>query len=503
MGFVQKIRAVWEKVSLVQRALLVAIVLAFVIVSGLLVHWARRPDMRMLYNELAPEEAAEITEKISEQGVAYELRNAGTSIYVPKEKVYQLRLDMAKEGLPTGGQSGYKIFDNEKIGISPFVQSVNLKRALQEELAKSIQMIDGINHARIHIVSSEQTLFTSEAGKTTASVVLRLKPGYRLSSLNIAAITHLISGSVEGLTSGNVTVIDSQGRLLSSESDQTMAGGAGTVQDYRERVEQNLEDKVEEMLTTVLGPGRAKVRIHAVVDMNSVSTVTEKLEPKGVVTNEEITTGSETGAVGTPVAGEATASGSLKKDETIITEYQIGKTVTQEVTLPGEIISLSVAAVVDLSPPDSNEAGSGGQVANAMDPNDVEKLIENALGLDLAGKDSLKVVNARFYRPVASSLDEELSAGLDFVGIARQASLGIMAVCALLVLRMFRGAKKKVKMGAGPEQLPASEGAAGLLPGGAGGSEPLVLRRQIASALENNPERVKQLFTSWIEEKGE
>ena len=502
MGFVQKIRAVWEKVSLVQRALLIAIVLTFIFASGLLVHWARRPDMRMLYQELAPEEASQITEKIGEQGVAYELRNGGTSIYVPKEKVYQLRLDMAKEGLPAGGQGGYKIFDNEKIGVSPFVQSVNLKRALQEELAKSIQMIDGVNHARIHIVSTEQTLFTSEAGKTTASVVLRLKPGYRLSSLNIAAITHLVSGSVEGLTSENVTVIDSQGRLLSSESDQTMAGGAGTVQDYRERVEQNLEDKVEEMLTTVLGPGRAKVRIHAVVDMNSVSTITEKLEPKGVATKEEITTGSETGAGGTPVAGKATAPGSLKKDETILTEYEVGKTVTQEVTLPGEIKSLSVAAVVDLSPPDSNEAGSGGQVANAMDPNDVEKLIENALGLDLEGGDSLKVVTARFHRPVASLLDEELSAGLDFVAIARQASLGIMAVCALVVLRMFRGAKRKVKMEAGTAQLPGGEGTGGLLPSAAGGSEPLVLRRQIASALENNPERVKQLFTSWIEEKG-
>ena len=175
---------------------------------------------------------------------------------------------------------------------------------------------------------------------------------------------------------------------------------------------------------------------------------------------------------------------------------------TQEVTLPGEIKSLSVAAVVDLSPPDSNEAGSGGQVANAMDPNDVEKLIENALGLDLEGGDSLKVVTARFHRPVASLLDEELSAGLDFVAIARQASLGIMAVCALVVLRMFRGAKRKVKMEAGTAQLPGGEGTGGLLPSAAGASEPLVLRRQIASALENNPERVKQLFTSWIEEKG-
>jgi flagellar M-ring protein FliF len=501
MGFVQKIRAIWEKIGLVQRALLAAIVLTFVIISGLLVHWARRPDMRMLYKDLVPEEAAEITEKISEQGIAYELRNGGTSIFVPKEKVYQLRLDMAKEGLPAGDQGGYKIFDNEKIGISPFVQSVNLKRALQEELAKSIQMIDGVNQARVHIVSSEQTLFTSEAGKTTASVVLKLRPGYRLSSLNIAAITHLVSGSVEGLLSENVTIIDSQGRLLSSESDQTMASGAGTVQDYRERVEQNLEDKVEEMLTTVLGPGRAKVRIHAVVDMNSVNTVTEKYEPKGVATKEEITSGSETETASESSEGQA-APGSTKKDETIITEYQVGKTVTQEVILPGEIMSLSVAAVVDLSPVDVNEAESSGQVANIMDPNDVEKLIENALGLDLAGGDSLKVVNARFHQPVDSLLDEELKAGLDFVAIARQASLGIMAVCALLVLRMFRGAKKKVKAETGREQLGAGEGQAGLLPGGAGGSEPLLLRRQIASALENDPERVRQLFTSWIEEKG-
>jgi flagellar biosynthesis/type III secretory pathway M-ring protein FliF/YscJ len=121
--------------------------------------------------------------------------------------------------------------------------------------------------------------------------------------------------------------------------------------------------------------------------------------------------------------------------------------------------------------------------------------------LDLAGGDSLKVVNARFHQPVKSLLDDE-QAGLDFVAIARQASLGIMAVCALLVLRMFKGAKKKVKMKAVPEQLPAGEVAGGLLPGAAGASEPLVLRRQIASALQDDPERVKQLFTSWIEEKG-
>jgi len=502
MNFFQKIMVVWQKIGLVQRALLIALFLTFVAAGALLTYWARRPDMRMLYQEIAPEEAAKITEKISDKGIAYELRNGGTSIYVPKEQVYQLRLDMAKEGLPVGQQGGYKIFDNEKIGVSPFVQSVNLKRALQEELAKSIQMIDGVVHARIHIVSPEQTLFTPDAGKSTASVVLRLRPGYKLSALNIAAITHLVSGSVEGLTSENVTVIDSQGNLLSRESDPTMASGASTVQDYRERVEQNLANKVEDMLAAVLGPGRATVKVSAIIDMNSVSTVTEKLDPKGVATTEEITNNSETGA-GTPsAAGEPTIPGSIKKDETIITEYEIGKTVTQEVVFPGQIKSLKVAAFVDLSISDANDASSSGTAAKIMQESDVVAIIQNALGLK--DETAIKVVDVKFNRPLESLVEEEPSSWPRYIAIARAASLGIMAVCALLVLRIFRGAKTKVASTAAAGQLSEAEGAAGLLPGGGGGSsEPIVLRRQIASALEHDPEHVKQLFASWLEEKAE
>ena len=499
MNFLQKIGAIWRKIGLVQRVLLIAIVLTFFGVGALLTHWARKPDLRMLYQDLNPEEASKITEKIGEKGIVYELRAGGTSIFVPKEHVYQLRLDMAKEGLPIGEQGGYKIFDNGKIGVSPFVQNVNLKRALQDELAKSIQMIDGVVHARVHIVSSEQTLFTSETGKTTASVVLRLKPGYKLSPLNIAAITHLVSGSVEGLTSENVTIIDSQGRLLSSQSDNAIASGAGTVQDYRERVEQNLQDKVEEMLTTVLGPGRATVKVHAVIDTNSISTVTEKYEPKGVPIKEESTTGEETGAGNTSGEGQPAVAGSKKKDETLVTEYQVGKTVTQQVVLPGEIKSLSVAAIVDLWPADVNEAETSEQPAQIMDPNDVAELIENALGLDLNGRDSLKVVPVRIPRQQEQLLEEEPSGGLDFVAIARQASLGIMAICALLVFRMFRGAKKKVQAEATEQPLAKAEETMGLLPGQSGVS-PVAFRNQIASALEKNPERVRQLFTQWIEE---
>ena len=120
-----------------------AIVLTMGIIGAFLTYWAKLPDMRVLYTELNPEEAAKITDKISEKGVAYELRNGGKSVYVPKDMVYQLRIDLAKEGLPAGDQGGYKLFDNEKIGISPFVQNVNLKRALQDELAKSIHVARG------------------------------------------------------------------------------------------------------------------------------------------------------------------------------------------------------------------------------------------------------------------------------------------------------------------------------------------------------------------------
>ena len=499
MNFFQKIAAVWQKVSLVQRALLIAIVLTFIVIGALLTHWARRPDMRMLYQQLSPEEASKITEKISDKAVVYELRNGGTSIYVPKEKVYQLRLDMAREGLPVGEQGGYRIFDNEKIGVSPFVQNVNLKRALQEELAKSIQMIDGVVHARVHIVTSEQTLFTSDAGKTTASVVLRLRPGYRLSALNIAAITHLVSGSVEGLTFEYVNVIDSQGRLLSSQSDQTMASGAGTVQDYRERVEQNLANKVEEMLTTVLGPGRAIVRVSAIIDMNSVNIATETYDPTAkVISKEEITSDSETGAGAPSASGSPAASGSIKKNEIIITEYEVGRTVKQEVVLPGEIRSLSVAAFVDLSVADANAGGAGGGSALIMQLPEVEEIIRNALGLKENA--SLKVVNVKFHRPdIESMIDEEPSNWPRYTAIARHASLGIMAVCALLVLRIFRGARRKATSEAG--QLPGAAGPGGRLPSRGEKPESLVLRSQIAATLQSNPSQVKQLFASWIEER--
>jgi flagellar M-ring protein FliF len=253
------------------------------------------------------------------------------------------------------------------------------------------------------------------------------------------------------------------------------------------------------MLTAVLGPGRATVRVSAIIDMNSVSTVTEKLDPKGVVIKEEITSTSETGASTPSAAGEPAIPGSVMKDEIINTDYEVAKTVKQEVIYPGQIKSLKVAAFVDLSVADANDTGSGNSTATIMQETDVVAIIQNALGLE--DETAIKVVNVKFNRPLELLAEEEPSSWPRYIAIARQASLGIMAICALLVLRMFRGAKRKVESAAPEKQLSEGEEATGLFPSGGGTTGSLVVRKQIASALEQDPERVKQLFASWLEEK--
>jgi flagellar M-ring protein FliF len=495
MDLIQKIAAIWRNVSIVQKALLLAIIGTMVGAVVLLVHWAGRPDMRLLYDQLAPEEASKIVDKIAERDVPYELKNGGTSIYVPKEQVYQLRLAMAKEGLPESPQKGYKIFDDAKIGVSPKVQDINLQRALQEELAKSIQMMDGVVHARIHIVSPEHSIFSAAEKQTTASVALRLRPGFELSQASIAAITHLVAGAVENLKPENVTVVDSNGRLLSRSSDGQLDNGATTVADYRERVERNLSKKAEDMLAAVLGPDRASVKVSAEIDMTSLNLVTEKYEPKGIPTKEEIESTTET----TPsTENTENAAAGKKAGETTVTEYVVGKTVEQKTILPGEIKSLAVAAFVDLTP-DTADANAAASAQPIMAVTDVEQIIRNALGLKET--DSLKVVPAKFNRlTIEPMAKEEPSNWPRYMAIIRHGSLGIMALCALLVFKMFAGAGKKAAAET-QAQLPEGFTGAGLLPAGPEAAEPVVLRRQIATALQNNPEQVKKLFASWVEER--
>ncbi len=508
MDFLQNINAVWQKVGVVQRALLFGILLACVITAGLLTKWATKPDMRLLYSSLNPEEAGVIADKISEKDIAYQLRSGGRSIYVPDKQVMPLRISLAKEGLPRGGRDGYKLFDDEKIGVSPLVQQINYNRAIQDELAMTIQMIDGVEFVRVHLVRPDQTMFTTEPQNATAAVVLRLRPGWQLNPASIVAITNLVAGAIDGLIAENVTVVNSQGRLLTSEtSGNGVVSSANTFMDYKTRVEQIIAGKVQEMLKVVLGPGRSTIKVSAEIDMTSIQTETTTYE-KGQPSEEIVQSTSTTEGGGTTEEGKQTSPSSIKKDETVENKYKVPETITRRIDVPGKITSLSVSAIVDLSvpKPPAPEEGAEGEPAPAtetamiMTVEEVTQIIRNVVGPELLKDEkSLSVVNVPFQRSVIIADDsgsyEKLSR---YIEIARQSSMGVLAVCALVVLKIFTGAKKKVSGKTAENQ--ALPGQMAMLPAGVSDDSTAAFRHQISAALKQNPDHVKQLFTTWLSE---
>ena len=291
MGLLQKINAVWQKIGVVQRALLVAVIMACVITGGLLTKWASTPNMELLYGNLPLAEVDQIVNRLREQSIRYELKG-GSSIYVPDDKVLELRASLAGEGLPTGGNSGFvELFDKQKnFGRSPFETTMNYNRAMQEELAKTIQMIDGIAFARVHIVRPKETVFTDGNREATASVNLRFQPGWRVSPGTIAAVTNLVANATESLRPENVTVMDTQGRLLTSGiASNTSVHGANNFLDIKDRVENGIEEDILKLLEPALGPGRVSVEVAATLDMTSETIQTTEYQ-KGEPVEETINT---------------------------------------------------------------------------------------------------------------------------------------------------------------------------------------------------------------------
>lgn len=492
--------AAWGRTSIVQRVLLVGLLLGCIGAGAVLVMWMRQPHMAMLYSRLAPEEAAKIVEKVRDSGSPYELKDGGTTVYVPEDKVYSLRLTMASQGLPVGESAGYRILDEEKIGASPFTQRVNYIRALEGELAKSVQLIEGVAGARIHIVKPESSLFAGHDKEASATAVVRMKSGRQLSQPNVAAVVHLLAGSVEGLTPGRVVVVDSAGKLLSGEEESPEMKTASNFLDYKTRVEQYLGRKAQEMLTTVLGPGRATVSVDATIDSSSVNHIEEKYDPNNKVVGSEET---KTNKTNPSTGGSGAATGGGSNEETSKTEYMVSKTTETKIDLPGNIKSMTVAAFVDLTPPAAKE---GETPAPAMQLKDVEDILRGALGLRPA--DTLKVVNTPFNKPPEPAAVVEESGFMNktfLLDMAERLSLVVLVIGALAAMKMFRGKKK----GAGTVSVSAvggqaalegvSGGSTNLLTGSPAEMDPRLLRAHITKALQENPDEVKRLFLSWVE----
>ncbi len=507
MGFFQNINAVWQKIGLMQRALLAAIVLACVITGVLLTQWATRPEMRMLYGNLDIEESSRIAEKLSESNVPYEIRNEGRNLFVPANQLYTLRASLARDGLvPRSGEPGYEIFDNEKIGVSPLVQRMNYNRALQGELAKTIQVFDGVEFARVHIVRPEQTMFTTDGEKASASVMVRLRPGFQLSATTITAIQNLVAGAVEGLGPEQVTLADSQGRMLNNRNhSDPVVGGASTYKDYKASVEQDMTDRLMRSLETVLGAGRATVITNVMLDMTQETMVSTTYE-KGIPLEETIDETSTTQDGLTDEEGRVTAPGSMERTGSTVSKYKLPETRTTRTTVPGRITGWSISVVADLSRPapkaDSEDDVPSGAADLLMTEDDVKQIVRTAIGPELLKEEHLTVKHVPFVRAVPMAQEsglwvEQLDRYMDLV---RQSSLGVMAVCALLALKIVtRAGAKAASENAAANQL-AGAGALAPLPSASDEEILKTIRQQINTQLRENPEQVRQLFASWLTE---
>jgi flagellar M-ring protein FliF len=329
--------------------------------------WANRPVYQVLFSNLSPEDAGAITEKLKESKIPYEIGDSG-SVMVPEDKVLELRMTLASQGLPSGGGVGFEIFDKTSIGMTDFIQKINYRRALQGELGRTIGQLSEVEQARVHLAVPEKTLFSDNKEHTSASVVLKLRGGRTLTQNQIQGIVHLVSSSVEGLNPQNITIVDTNGNMLSRPSDDSYNGQTSNNQnEYQRGIEKSLEDRVQSMLERAVGPGKAVVRISSMLDFTQVETTEEKFDPdKTAVRSEQRSQENSSGSSGTTsgvpgvlsnlpnakaenpkAAGGKTgnSSQSNRTQETI--NYEINKTVNHILEPVGNLKKLSAAVLID------------------------------------------------------------------------------------------------------------------------------------------------------------
>ncbi len=411
--FANSLLELWKQLGLNQRVSL--IVAALAVAGGLVgvVLWSQRPDMQLLYGRMSEKDAAAIISHLQAQNIPHQVTAGGTSVMVPSDKVYKLRMDLAGKGLPSGDGVGFEIFDKGQFGLSDFVQRTNYLRAVQGELARTISQLAGVRAARVMIVQPENRLLLTDQGlKSTASVFVDVGGG-RLDPDQVNAIRHLVANAVQGLAPDQVAVIDNRGRTLSEELKQDPTLGTASSQlRYRQQLEEGLARKVESMLVTVIGPGNAVVRVSAEIENEATTLQSEKYDPEGQVVRSQTQTDDTTNSSEARAAGGATGVSSNVPEKTQgaesarpvnvseqtrknrTTAYEINKTVTNVTRSPGSIKNITAAVFVAprmVAPPIPPDAPKGTpapepqpQKRTQAELDALRQVVINALGIKAA-----------------------------------------------------------------------------------------------------------------------
>lgn len=393
-----------------QRVTFLGAAVAVVVAFAAFVWWASRPVFDNVFTNLNESDAAAIVEYLQKEKIPYRLEHRGRAVLVPAERVYDVRLALASAGLPQGGGVGFEIFDQQKLGMTDFLQRLNYSRALQGELSRTIAQLAGVSAARVHLALPERSLFVGEDRRPSASVVLTLAPGRVMGPSNVAGIVHLVASSVEGLSRDAVTVVDNAGRVLAGDKQGLDAGGIGDhVLDYQRALERRLEERIESMLGRVVGDGQVNARVSALLDLTRVETTEERVDPdQTAVRSERISreesndTRASGGVPGVPanLTNEAqepsVGSRTQRRDESIT--YEVSKVTSRTVGSIGQIQRLSVAVLID----GTYEDGDDGVTFVPRPQEELDRysdLVKSAVGFSEARGDRVEIASVPFKTP--------------------------------------------------------------------------------------------------------
>ncbi len=385
-----------------EQKIIGGVVLGLVLVGIVaLVVTSTRVEWGLLYRGLPEETAAEVVNYLKGKNIPYKLEPDGT-IRVPKEKVPELRMEIAAQGLVGGVGPGFELFDKGQIGATEFVQQVNYQRALENELARTIMGLKAVKFARVHLAMPRESLFIEEEKPPKASVFIQLKQGYTLSKRQIQGIVNLVSGAVPGLTPENVSIVDTTGRVLFRGEEREEEPITALRLRYRQRVEEALRKKVEDLLSKALGPGSAVAQVSVdldfdqgaireeVYDPEMTAVVSESLEEARKYLKAEGGPAGVKGALALKLEGNLTApgQGEVSYEKKVIRNYEPSRRLKEVTLAPGRILRLSVAVLVDenVLPKDETEAKLEW----------IEKIVKGAVGYNPERGDVVEVSTLPF-----------------------------------------------------------------------------------------------------------
>lgn len=493
--------------------LLVIGVFALVLLGALIMLGMRmsNPVLSPLFAGLSPDDSAQIVGQLEGMGVSYDIRDGGSQIMVPSDQVLRLRMAMAQSGLPTSGSVvGYEIFDkSDSLGASSFLNNVNLLRALEGELARTITSFTHIQTARVHLVVPKRDLFSRQRQEPSASIVIRMRGNKQLDKNEVAAIGHLVATAVPGLSVENITIVDSSGRpfKLGAQNDNDPAMAATTSQEYRTAVERKMKNVIEDIVGRSVGMGRVEAQVSAEIDFDRVVTNAEIYDPEGQVARSVQTTeatessldgGNANVTVTNNLPGENAqigAGGEASETSRIeeITNFEISKTVKNHVRESGTIKRLSIAVLVDgdyVYDADMEEYNYSPRSEEEMDK--LTSLVKTAVGFNEERGDTVELVNMRFSNEI---MEDTKEGSLDWIkhdlsNIIQTIVIGVVVILVILLIvrpvvqRAFEIAKSE----AGENDLQAA------LSGGAGGVSDSELEAYQAESSDDALDEAKEVM---------